>query len=137
MKPNKGKFYKTECGLKVGPMEFLGARFLYPWRAGSDIWTQNGKYSATQGPSPMDLVAEWSDPAPSPDHVAIVREMREALEPFSQGWQAALDAFGDRSTTLANFGAVAADHVGAVDFRRAHAALAKADAYLREAKPCA
>jgi hypothetical protein len=53
---------------------------------------------------------------------AEAARLREALKPFAQAWEVALKACS--TSSLSDFGAVAKNHVEAIRFQRAHAALA-------------
>jgi hypothetical protein len=53
---------------------------------------------------------------------ADAARLREALKPFAQAWEVALKACS--TSSLSDFGAVAKNHVEAIRFQRAHAALA-------------
>jgi hypothetical protein len=56
------------------------------------------------------------------DEAADAARLREALKPFAQAWEVALKACS--TSSLSDFGAVAKNHVEAIRFQRAHAALA-------------
>lgn len=77
MQIEEGKFCRTACGKRAGPMHFENGRWYGRMGRYKDRydWGADGKWMSDGTPHNLDLVAEWEDPDP----VALIRQMREAL----------------------------------------------------------
>lgn len=61
MKIEVGKYYRTGNGDKVGPMRESGNE-VYPFYAGGEGYTEDGKIVAGVDTYGYDLIAEWTEP---------------------------------------------------------------------------
>lgn len=77
MKIEEGKFCRTACGKRAGPMRFENGRWYGRMGRYKDRydWGADGKWMSDGTPHNLDLVAEWEDPA-----IPLIRQMREALQ---------------------------------------------------------
>ena len=60
LKIEEGKFYRMRYGRKMGPMR-PNEDPEYPWTCEGFTFTDDGFFWKSEGPSPDDLIAEWTD----------------------------------------------------------------------------
>jgi hypothetical protein len=58
MKIREGAYYRTRGEQIVGPMRKRDGRSPYPWGDGTDVWTDNGRFSEDVNDCDMDLISE-------------------------------------------------------------------------------
>jgi hypothetical protein len=101
MKIEPGKFYRTRDGRKVGPISPTNSSGPYKFRGrvddGSSLFTEDGLWFTGQYDGRLDLIAEWTDPAPEPAKVGLTAittpfglldaETQEALRAHGGPWE--------------------------------------------------